>query len=130
MPTMPWMPVNRPADAGQPAVVMASHFKVRGFRHVLPFFIDALRVHRQVRRAEGAYGISLVARPVRREFWTLSAWRDQAALQAMVRTEPHRTVMKRHRPAMAESAFRFWTVPAGELPVTWDDALRRLEKDE
>lgn len=130
MPTLPWMPVNRPTDTDAVAVVMASHFKVRGFRHVLPFFIDALRVHRQVRRADGAYGISLVARPLRREFWTLSAWRDQAALHAMVRTEPHRGVMKRHRAAMAETTFRFWTVPAGDLPVNWDDALRRLAKDE
>ncbi len=29
--------------------------------------------------------------------------------------------------AVAESSFSTWTAPAAALPVTWDEALRRLE---
>ncbi|MFC4946805.1 hypothetical protein [Pseudonocardia sp. GCM10023141] len=126
MPTLPWTTVDQP-EPGTDAVVMASRFRVRGFRHVLPFFIAAMRVHAQVRRAEGALGVSLVAHPLRREFRTLSAWRDRDALNAMVRTEPHRSVMVAQKEVMADSVFRFWTVPVAELPLSWVDAEQRLE---
>lgn len=127
MPTLPWIPVDDPARAGD-VVVMASRFRVRAFRHVLPFFIDAMRVHAQMRHADGAAGVSLVAHPLRREFATLSAWRDRAALDAAVRAEPHRSVMRRQRGAMAESTFRFWRTSADALPVTWEEADRRLSE--
>jgi hypothetical protein len=125
VPTLPWIPVSKPA-ATSDVVVMASRFRIRGFRHVLPFFVDAMRVLAQMRKAEGAVGISLVARPLRREFATLSAWRDRPALDAAVRGEPHRSVMRRQRAAMAESTFRFWTTPAASLPLSWEEADRRL----
>jgi hypothetical protein len=30
------------------------------------------------------------------------------------------------RPVMLSSTFTFWNVPAGDLPLTWDDAKRRI----
>ncbi|MHA6624140.1 hypothetical protein ACU61A_01900 [Pseudonocardia sichuanensis] len=126
MPTLPWITVTTPgADAE--VVVMASRFRVRGLRHVLPFFVDAMRVHAQMRKAPGVVGLSLVAHPLRREFATLSAWHDRAGLDAAVRAEPHRAVMGRQRRVMAESVFRFWT--ARTLP-TWEEAERRLTSAE
>lgn len=128
MPTLPWLAVDPPAPDTE-AVVMASVFRVRGYRHVLPFFLAAMRVHAQVRRADGALGVSLVAHPLRKEFRTLSAWRDRAALDALVRAEPHRSVMVAQKQAMADSTFTFWTVPAGDLPLSWDDANARLSRE-
>ncbi|GAA1308678.1 DUF3291 domain-containing protein [Pseudonocardia xinjiangensis] len=125
MPTVPWSTVREPAPNAE-VVVMASRFRVRGFRHVLPFLIDSVRVHTQVLRSEGALGVSLVAHPLRREFRTLSAWENRAALDAMVRSEPHRSVMRRYRGAMADVGFTFWTVPAAALPPTWEEADERL----
>jgi hypothetical protein len=125
MPTLPWIPVSQAAPTSE-VVVMASRFRVRGFRHVVPFFIDAMRVLAQMRKADGAIGVSLVAHPLRREFATLSAWRDRAALDAAVRGEPHRSVMRRQGAAMAASTFRFWNAPATSVPLTWEEADRRL----
>jgi hypothetical protein len=105
---------------------MASRFRVRRLRDVPRFFLDSMRIHRQVLGADGALGVSLVAHPLRREFLTLSAWSDRQALDALVRTDPHRSAMRRHHPAMAESSFTFWEVPYADLPVDWDDARRRL----
>ncbi|MEJ3657324.1 DUF3291 domain-containing protein [Actinomycetes bacterium KLBMP 9759] len=122
MPTVPWTPVQPTTEE---VVVMASRFRVRKLSHVLPFFVDAMRVYAQTRRSDGAVGVSLVARPLRREFATLSAWRDRAALQRMVRTEPHRSVMVRRRAVMAESVFRFWNT-SGSEPPTWDEADVKL----
>jgi quinol monooxygenase YgiN len=125
MPTLPWTSGPTTADPDTEVVLMASRFRVHGLRHVLPFFLDAMRVHAQTRKADGAIGVSLVAHPLQREFFTLSAWRDRAALDAMVRAEPHRSVMKRQHAAMAEGVFRFWTAPAGS-PPSWDEAKQRL----
>jgi heme-degrading monooxygenase HmoA len=79
-----------------------------------------------VRAADGALGVSLVAHPLRREFFTLSAWRDRAAVDALVRAEPHRSAMGRYHAVMADAVFRFWEVPPDALPPSWEDAFRRL----
>jgi hypothetical protein len=126
MPTLPWITI-RPVEPGATALVMASRFRLRRHRDVPRFFLDSMRIHRQVRAADGALGVSLVARPLRREFLTLSAWQDRGTLDAFVRTQPHVGAMRRHRPGMAESTFTFWTVPADGTPVGWDDARRRLD---
>jgi hypothetical protein len=130
VPTIPWTTLDpAPPDAPTPTgtvVVMASRFRVRRYRHMLPFLLDSMRVRSQVARAPGAVGMSLVARPLRREFFTLSAWSDRAALDATVTAEPHRSVMRRQRDAMAESRFAFWEADRADLPVSWDEARRRL----
>jgi hypothetical protein len=127
MPTLPWQAVERPHDQTAVAVVMASRFRVRRFRDVPRFFFDSLRIHRQVLAAEGAFGVSLVAHPLRREFFTLSAWADRVSVNKLVSTDSHRSAMRRHHPVMAQSRFVFWEVTCGELPVTWDDSYHRLE---
>lgn len=128
MPTLPWITIH-PSGPVTTAVVMASWFRVRRLRHVPRFFFDAMRIHRQVRHATGALGVSLVAHPLRREFLTLSAWRDRAALDAMVGAEPHRPAMKRHRRGMAESTFTFWETPADQLPIDWGEARRAIARE-
>jgi quinol monooxygenase YgiN len=126
MPTLPWIPVQSATGDGAPVVVMASRFRLRRLRDVPRFFLDAMRIHRQVRAADGALGVSLVAHPLRNEFFTLSAWRDRAAVDALVRAEPHRSAMGRYHPVMADAAFRFWEVPPDALPPSWEDARNRL----
>lgn len=59
-------------------------------------------------------------------FWTLSAWEDTEALYTYAKTEPHRTIMNGPRSTMSGSVFTFWRIPAGDLPVDWADARRRL----
>lgn len=88
--------------------------------------MKALSAWRQVGSAPGCLGASLVARPLRREFFTLSAWADRDALYAFASTEPHHGIMRGLRPIMRTSTFTFWEVPADRLPLTWDDAKRRL----
>lgn len=124
MPPLPWTTVD--PDATGEVVVMASYFRLHRLSQVPRFLLDSMRILRQVRRTPGAVGIALEALPLRREFRTLSAWRDRASLDAMVGAEPHRSTMGRHRAAMADSRFTFWTAPAADLPVSWDEARRRL----
>ncbi|WP_149181540.1 DUF3291 domain-containing protein [Streptomyces sp. TRM49041] len=125
MPTLPWTTPN-PAPPHAPAYVMASRFEVRSLKDVPRFFVKSLAAWRQVTSAPGAYGASLVAQPLKRTFYTLSAWQDREALYTYARTEPHRGIMKDLRATMRGSTFTFWEATAEDLPLAWDDARRRL----
>ena len=126
MPTLPWTaPKQAPPPAG-PVTVMASRLELRRLRDVPAFFAAALRIRRQMLGSPGLAGLSLIAEPIRKTFWTLSAWQDQAALRGATGAEPHRGLMKRFRPLMTGSRFVTWT--ATSVPVPWDEAKRRLEQ--
>ncbi|MEU4212473.1 DUF3291 domain-containing protein [Streptomyces sp. NPDC026206] len=129
MPTLPWTIPNQ-APPGAEVYVMASRFEVRSFKDVPRFFWNSLSVWGQVRRAPGAYGASLIARPFQRVFYTLSAWQDRDAVYAFARTEPHRSAMKGLGPTMRGSTFTFWQATADRLPITWADAMERLAEQE
>jgi heme-degrading monooxygenase HmoA len=126
MPTLPWITPN-PATPGTDAVVMASRFEVRSLTDVPRFFLKSLAIWRQLRTAPGALGASLIARPLKRTFYTLSAWESREALNAFAAAEPHRSVMRGLRATMPESTFTFWEVPTEQLPVPWPDAHARIE---
>lgn len=129
MPTLRWTTVDTPAPDTD-AFVMASRFEVHSLKDVPRFFVQSLRAWKQVCGAPGAYGASLIAQPLKRTFWTLSAWEDKAALYGYARTEPHRSIMQGLRPTMKGSVFTFWEVPASDLPIDWTDARRRLADQE
>lgn len=127
MPTLPWTAGPATSSAAAESIVMASRFHVRRYRDVLPFFIDAMRVFRAARRSPGIIGVTLKARPLRKEFWTLSQWADRESLDRMVRSEPHLSVMTRGRAVMADSVFRGWPAPA-DTPPTWAQAVDRIDQ--
>lgn len=126
MPTLPWTTPN-PARPNTRAFVMASRFHVRSPLDVPRFFLKSLLAWRQVRSAPGALGASLIAQPLKRVFFTLSAWEGKDALYTYARTEPHHSIMRGLRSTMRSSTFTFWEVPVEDLPITWEDAKRRLD---
>jgi hypothetical protein len=126
MATLPWTAPKQAPPPAEPVTVMASRLELRRLRDVPAFFAAALRIRRQMLASSGAAGLSLIAQPMRRTFWTLSAWQDPAALRAATGTEPHHALIKRFRPVMAGSRFVTWTASA--VPVPWDEAKRRLEQ--
>jgi len=83
------------------------------------------RIQRQLRTSSGLIGYSLRARIAAKQFWTLSVWEDAADLQAFVAAPPHVAVMKAMAPHMGATRFVRWNVKGSELPLRWDDALRR-----
>ncbi|MFC5180286.1 DUF3291 domain-containing protein [Actinomadura harenae] len=125
MPTLPWTTPERPAS-GAEALVMASRLEVRSLRYLPGFLLASMALLRQARSSPGAWGLSLRAEPLRRTFWTLSAWSDRDALDAYASAEPHRSTMRAKRKVMRESTFVFWNVPASDLPVAWSEVERRI----
>jgi hypothetical protein len=125
MPPIPWRTVATPQPE-QDYLVMASRLPLRSYR-TIPWFLGlTLSVVRQLERTEGLAGYSLLAQPLKRTFWTLSAWTGPAALDAFVTTMPHLSVMTRLRPHMGRTRFTSWTVPGSALPIAWQSAVERL----
>ena len=90
------------------------------------FLWNSLRIERQLLRSEGLVGHSSGAKPRTLEFWSVTVWEDEEALQRFVRAYPHTDIMRAMRPAVARSEFVRWTVAGAELPPDRDDAEGRL----
>ncbi|GGQ22666.1 DUF3291 domain-containing protein [Streptosporangium pseudovulgare] len=130
MPTLPWTTPNEPQPGVTTALVMASRLEVRSLKDVPRFLFQSLAAWKQVRGAQGALGASLIADPLRRTFWTLSAWESRERLYAYAKAEPHHTIVKGLRSIMRRSVFTFWEVPVDQLPITWADAKRRIAEQQ
>ena len=90
------------------------------------FFYYTARVAKQLASAQGLLGYSVLARPLSKRFWTLSAWKDEAALRDFVQHPPHVRIMTAIAPHMEQTKFLRWTVKGSQLPLSWDEALRRF----
>jgi quinol monooxygenase YgiN len=88
------------------------------------------RIRRQLRASSGLIGYSLRAQLAAKRFWTLSVWEDAAALQAFVTAPPHAAVMEALAPHMGATRFTRWIVKSSDLPLRWDDALKRSDPTE
>jgi hypothetical protein len=125
MPTLPWR-TKLPVIPHQEYLVMASRLPLRSHRTIPRFLGLTASVARQLEGTSGLVGYSLLAQPIRKTFWTLSAWTDRDALDAFVRTMPHLAVMGKLRTHMGPTRFTTWTAPGSALPIPWDGAIQRL----
>ena len=125
MPPLPWRAKTQP-DPDQRYLVMASRLPLRSRRTVPRFLRLTLSVVRQLERTDGLVGYTLLAQPMKKTVWTLSAWTDQAHLDTFARAMPHLAIIRKLRPRMGPTKFTFLTVEGSALPITWDEAIERL----
>jgi len=128
MPPLPWTTAPLADALSDEVLVMASLLRLDAFRRTPGFLRAAMAIRKQVLRADGAVGVALNTALPRRTFFTLSAWRDREAVNAFVRSEPHVSIMRRYRPAMADARFVFWNTTADKLPPPWSEAEQRLRE--
>lgn len=121
----PWRQLST-VEPDRDYLVMASWLPLASHRTIPKFLRLTLAVARQLEDTAGLVGYSLLAQPLAKTFWTLSAWQDGKALAAFTRTMPHSQVMNELRPFMTTSKFSQWTVVGSLLPVTWHDAMGQL----
>jgi hypothetical protein len=114
IPDLPWTADS--VDDG-PGVVMVTHLHLRRFRDVPAFFRDSLAIRAQTMAAPGARSLYLRAQPLARHFTTVSWWDDRAAVTAFVRTDPHRSAMRRWGPGMREFSNRSFPGTTGTVPT-------------
>jgi heme-degrading monooxygenase HmoA len=95
----------------------------------LPAFLAFVRkIQRQLNGgSDGLIGYSLLAKPLRSKYWTLSVWRDAVALGRFIQASPHREAMRELSTALSGFRTTRWTTPGSAVPPSWDDALARGE---
>ena len=114
-------------DPGAQYLVMASHLPLKRISSTVRFFRGVQAIRRQLAIAQGLIGYTLRAKPLARNYWTLSVWKDEAALRTFMRTAPHADLMHSLRPGMGPTKFVTWTISQADGRPDWPAALRRLE---
>ena len=119
---LPWKRV-RPLE--EAAVASVTELRLRRWRDIPGLTFGALRLRRAIQNEPGAVAVSLAAATLRRTFWTLTLWVDEAALDAYVHTAAHTDAMRRFRGRLERSRSARWKGEFGRLP-SWAEAAGRL----
>jgi hypothetical protein len=108
-------------------VISITRLRVRSWRYLPMFFLQALRSARQAAKANGNLATKLL-REHRNTFWTSTSWANEAAMKAFMHAPPHGTVMRRLLEWCDEAALVHWTQEGNQLP-SWQEAHTRLQRD-
>jgi len=122
----PWK-ASASLDPDREYLVLASSIPAKSLRSTGKMFRGSSAVRKQLAKADGLVGFSMLASPWRKYYATLSVWRDAAALDAFVAHSPHHELMGELRPVMGPTRFVRWTITGAAGRPSWDDALGRLE---
>jgi len=125
VPDLPWT-ARAEMEPGTDYLVMASRLPLKRMTATVRFFRAVFAVRRQLATADGLIGYTLRARPLARDYWTLSVWKDDAALRRFMRTPPHLQVMTSLRPVMGATKFVTWTATAADGRPSMADAVEHL----
>jgi hypothetical protein len=121
---MPWKSLA-PVEPDREYVVLLSYLPLLAYREIPRFLRFTFQIQRQLSRCPGAIGYALRARPLHRDFWTLSVWEDERALRDFVSKVPHAQVMKALAPSMGATKFTSWKVPGSAVPPPWENVTWR-----
>src|SRR2546429_4761840 len=84
---------------------------------------------RSLAGSAGILGYALRAKPLERNFWTMSAWLDEKSLMDFTVRIPHSRVMKALAPLMGSTRFIRWKVAGSDVPLRWDVAIERAKQE-
>jgi quinol monooxygenase YgiN len=125
VPDLPWT-TRAEMEPGSDYLVMASHLPLKRISSTVRFFRGVSAVRKQLAAADGLVGYTLRAKPLARDYWTLSVWKDQTALREFMRTPPHVQLMSSLKPLMGPTKFVTWQITAADGHPTLAGALERL----
>ena len=125
MPDLPWTSRSH-MEPSPEYLVMASHLPLRRLSSTVRFFRAVNAVRGQLAHTDGLIGYTLRARPLARDYWTLSVWKDRDALTEFMRTSPHVAIMTSLKPVMEPTKFIYWTINGADGRPSFTDALERL----
>ena len=107
--------------------ISVTRLRVRSLGYLPQFVWRTLQSMRQTRRAYGFMGGKLL-REAKNTFWTVTAWEDEAAMNAFRISGAHRGAMPRLLNWCDEASVVHWNQETLELP-TWLEAHRRMVKE-
>lgn len=113
------------AAAGERVVVGVTHAVLDGRKRSV-FDEHTRRVVRSLPEHDGYLGHSIRTRVFGHEVWTMTVWRDGAALDAFVRSPVHQEAIRRGMPAVIAAQFMRLEWPATSPPPSWTAIQERL----
>lgn len=125
MPDLPWT-VRAEMEPETGYLVMASYLPLKRITGTVRFFRGVSAVRKQLAAADGLIGYTLRAKPLARDYWTLSVWKDNAALREFMRTAPHVQLVTSLQPLMGPTKFVTWTISAADGRPSMAGALEHL----
>ena len=105
-------------------LVAVTRLRVRSVRFLAPFGWLSWVSFRQAKRAHGNLGAN-VRKTDGLVFWTLTVWRDEAAMSAYRIAPPHLRAMPKLLEWCDEAAVVHWEQQSAELP-DWRTAEKRM----
>lgn len=121
----PWKSLGR-LEPDRSYLVLASSIPPRKLSSTWRMFRGASAVRKQLAKSEGVIGFSMFARPLRKQYATLSVWSDDEALSKFSAASPHHQLMSDLSPEMGPTKFVRWTISGSDGRPSWSDALQRL----
>ncbi len=108
-------------------LVLASSIPPKSFSSTWSLFRGSRVVRHQLLTTDGVLGFALLAEPLRKNYATLSVWRDEEALDAFAGTAPHAGLMAELSPSMNGPKFVRWKISGSDGTPSWTEALNRLQ---
>jgi len=108
-------------------VISITRLKVRLWRYLPMFFLQALRAARQAASSRGNLSTRLL-RDRNKTFWTATSWSDEASMKDFMHASPHGPVMRKLLEWCDEAALVHWTQSDAEIP-SWTEAHERLQRE-
>jgi hypothetical protein len=97
------------------ALISVTRLRVRSFIYLPQFLWDTFKSVRQVKRSTGFLGGRLLVN-AKSVFWTMTVWKDEAAMNAYRTGGPHRVAMPKLLNWCDEAAVVHWTQDSSEIP--------------
>jgi heme-degrading monooxygenase HmoA len=107
-------------------LISVTRLRVRSFLYLPGFLWDTLHSVRQVQRSPGFLGGRLLVN-ARYVFWTMTAWQDEAAMNAYRTGGAHRQAMPKLLNWCDEAAVVHWTQESPEIPA-WQQAQQHMSE--
>lgn len=107
--------------------ISVTRLRVRSLRYLLPFLWQTFKVARQAKRSPQFLG-GRILREAGNTFWTVTAWKDEAAMHGFRQKGAHGLVMPRLLQWCDEAAYVHWSQDGVQLP-DWCETHRRLVQE-
>jgi hypothetical protein len=108
-------------------LIAVTRLRLRSVRFLVPFLWYAVPSGRQAKGWPGNRG-AMFRRSRGLRFWTVTAWQEEAALNAYRVASPHREAMPWLLGWCDEAAVAHWLQESATLP-TWEEAAARLRAE-
>jgi hypothetical protein len=108
-------------------LVSVTRLRVRSWRYLPAFFLQALRSSWQAKSTKGSLSVSIL-QDAGNTFWTRTVWANEETMKSYVISGVHKQVMRRLLEWCDEAAVVHWE-QEGPQPPTWEEAFRRLKVD-